>query len=194
VTFLDTGLAMALGAVAVGVVLLVTLLWAVQRALIYFPLPDELAPVATALPGAEEVTFKTEDGLHLGGWFLPAAGPKAARPCCRAEDEATVVDMLASLGYRVVLDYRPDAWYWRMTISAKWIFTRSDSTQMDVESRLDCTARCSITRPRFTRGSIAGRPVPCLSARQQLRFHTGYELQDYEQQDLAKLRAAFRII
>ncbi len=31
VTFLDTRLAMALGPVAVGVVLLVTLLWAVQR-------------------------------------------------------------------------------------------------------------------------------------------------------------------
>jgi fermentation-respiration switch protein FrsA (DUF1100 family) len=78
VTLLDTGLAMALGVVAVGAVLLVTLLWAVQRALIYFPLPDELAPVATALPGAEAVTLQTEGGLHLGGWFLPAAGAESS--------------------------------------------------------------------------------------------------------------------
>ncbi len=69
---------MAFGAVAVGVVLLVALLWAVQRRLIYFPLPPNLASVATALPGAEEVTFETEDGLRLGGWFLPAAGGKSS--------------------------------------------------------------------------------------------------------------------
>jgi len=78
VTLLDTRLAMAFGAVAVGVVLLVALLWAVQRRLIYFPLPRDLASVATALPGAEEVTFETEDGLRLGGWFLPAAGGKSS--------------------------------------------------------------------------------------------------------------------
>jgi fermentation-respiration switch protein FrsA (DUF1100 family) len=78
VTLLDTRLAMAVGAVAVGVVLLVALLWAVQRRLIYFPLPRDLGSVATALPGAEEVTFETEDGMRLGGWFLPAAGGKSS--------------------------------------------------------------------------------------------------------------------
>jgi fermentation-respiration switch protein FrsA (DUF1100 family) len=76
-TFLDTRLAMALGPMAVGVLILVTLLWAVQRRLIYFPRPHELAPAATALPGAEEVTFQTEDGLRLSGWFSPAAGAKS---------------------------------------------------------------------------------------------------------------------
>ncbi len=91
VTFLDTRLAMALGPVAVGVVLLVTLLWAVQRRLIYFPLPDELAPAATALPGAEEVTFQTEDGLRLGGWFSPAAG---------AESSATILVFNGNAGDR----------------------------------------------------------------------------------------------
>ena len=82
VTLLDTRLAVAFGAVAVavGVVLLVALLWAVQRRLIYFPLPDEPAPVATALPGADEVTFQTEDGLRLGGWFLPGPGGESSSP------------------------------------------------------------------------------------------------------------------
>jgi fermentation-respiration switch protein FrsA (DUF1100 family) len=74
---LDTQRAMALGAVAVGVVGLVALLWVVQRRLIYFPLPQELAPVATALPGAQDLTFQTEDGLRLGAWFLPAAGAES---------------------------------------------------------------------------------------------------------------------
>jgi fermentation-respiration switch protein FrsA (DUF1100 family) len=59
-------------------VLLVALLWVVQQCLIYFPLPQELSPVATALPGAEDVTFQTEDGLRLGAWFLPAAGAESS--------------------------------------------------------------------------------------------------------------------
>jgi fermentation-respiration switch protein FrsA (DUF1100 family) len=75
----DTRLAIAVGAVAVGVVVLVALVWVVQRRLMYFPLPQELGPVATALPGAEEVSFRTEDGLRLGGWFLPGAGGKGSR-------------------------------------------------------------------------------------------------------------------
>ncbi len=90
-TFLDTRLAMALGPVAAGVLLLVTLLWAVQLRLIYFPRPDELAPAATALPGAEVVTFQTEDGLRLGGWFSPAAG---------AESSATILVFNGNAGDR----------------------------------------------------------------------------------------------
>jgi len=91
VTFLDTRLAMAFGPVAAGVLLLVTLLWAVQRRLIYFPRPGELAPAATALPGAEEVTFQTEDGLRLGGWFSPAVG---------AESSATILVFNGNAGDR----------------------------------------------------------------------------------------------
>jgi fermentation-respiration switch protein FrsA (DUF1100 family) len=59
-------------------VLLVAALWAVQRRLIYFPLPEEVAPVATALPGAEDVSFQTSDGLRLGAWFLPVAGAESS--------------------------------------------------------------------------------------------------------------------
>ena len=78
VTLLDTGLALALRAVALGVVFLMTLLWVIQRRLIYFPLPQELPPVGAALPGVEDVTFQTEDGLRLGGWFLPAGSGESS--------------------------------------------------------------------------------------------------------------------
>jgi uncharacterized protein len=77
VTLLGTQPAIAVGAVAAGVVLLVAMLWVVQRRLIYFPLPREVVPVATALPGAVDVSFQTEDGLRLGAWFLPAAGAES---------------------------------------------------------------------------------------------------------------------
>ena len=67
----------------VGIILLVVaalllapigLLWAFQRRLIYLPAPRAVPPAASVLPGAEEVTFTTADGLRLGGWFVPA-GP-----------------------------------------------------------------------------------------------------------------------
>jgi fermentation-respiration switch protein FrsA (DUF1100 family) len=52
----------------------VVLLWAFQRRLLYFP-TQTVPPAASVLPGAEEVTFATADGLRLGGWFVPGHGP-----------------------------------------------------------------------------------------------------------------------
>jgi uncharacterized protein len=65
----------------IGIILLVVaavlaapigLLWAFQRRLLYLPAPRTVPPAASVLPGAEEVTFTTSDGLRLGGWFVPA--------------------------------------------------------------------------------------------------------------------------
>ncbi len=52
---------------------LLVLIWLFQRRLIYFPLRQDVPPVATMLPAAEEIAFETADGLNLGGWFAPAA-------------------------------------------------------------------------------------------------------------------------
>ena len=48
------------------------LLWRFQRRLLYFPTPGPVPPAASVLPGAEDVTFETADGLRLAGWFVPA--------------------------------------------------------------------------------------------------------------------------
>jgi len=59
--------------VAVAVLLAaVGLLWSQQRRLIYLPAPRAVPPAASVLPAAEEVSFPTEDGLRLAGWFVPA--------------------------------------------------------------------------------------------------------------------------
>src|SRR5438128_348277 len=66
--------------VAGGVVaILLALLWSLQRRMIYFPLVQDVPPVASALPGAEDITFDSADGLRLNGWFLPtsASGRRA---------------------------------------------------------------------------------------------------------------------
>jgi lincosamide nucleotidyltransferase A/C/D/E len=45
----------------------------------------------------------------------------------------------------------------------------------------------------FVTGTIAGTPVPCLSAEQQVYFHQGYEPADHDRHDMAQLRQAFGI-
>lgn len=47
--------------------------WLLQRRLIYFP-SSGVPPVDELLPGWEEATFETTDGLTLGGWFTPPPG------------------------------------------------------------------------------------------------------------------------
>jgi alpha-beta hydrolase superfamily lysophospholipase len=61
--------------VLAAVVLLLALLWALQRRLIYLPFPAAVPPAATVLAGAREVTLRTVDGLELGAWFLPHGEP-----------------------------------------------------------------------------------------------------------------------
>lgn len=51
------------------------MLWALQRRLIYFPLADVPRPAAVGLPGAQDVSLTTSDGLSLHGWFVPATAP-----------------------------------------------------------------------------------------------------------------------
>jgi hypothetical protein len=42
----------------------------------------------------------------------------------------------------------------------------------------------------FTTGSVAGRAVPCLSARLQVAVHRGYEIREIDRQDVARLCVA----
>ncbi len=54
---------------------LLLLVWLGQRSLIYFPMGVVPAPAGAGLPGAEAIAFATDDGLTLGGWFVPGAPP-----------------------------------------------------------------------------------------------------------------------
>ncbi len=63
-------------AVAAGGLLLALLFfWVSQRRLIYFPSGDVASPETVGLPRAERVTFPTQDGLTLHGWFVPPSAP-----------------------------------------------------------------------------------------------------------------------
>ncbi len=52
-----------------AVTIALALAWVLQRRMIYFPRLRDVPPAATALEGAEDVTFETADGLRLDGWF-----------------------------------------------------------------------------------------------------------------------------
>jgi uncharacterized protein len=65
------GIALVLFAVLVG------LLWALQRHLIYLPDSGPATTVESVLPGAREVTLETGDGVQLAGWYLPGSAPDA---------------------------------------------------------------------------------------------------------------------
>jgi len=54
-------------------VMLVVLAWVLQRRLIYLPSREPVPAVARMLPGSEDVSFRTDGGLRLVGWFLPGA-------------------------------------------------------------------------------------------------------------------------
>ena len=102
-----------LGALALLASAAVALLWVMQRRLIYFPLVQDLPPVRTSLPDAEEVTFQTADGVRLGGWFLATAGAPGPAVLIfngNAGDRsyrAPLAAALAQQGWSVLLfDYR----------------------------------------------------------------------------------------
>lgn len=53
-------------------VLLLALVWGIQRRFIYFPSSAAPPAAASVLPGARDVELHTEDGLTLGAWFVPS--------------------------------------------------------------------------------------------------------------------------
>lgn len=55
---------------AVSIILILALLWILQRQLIYLP----TQAVAEPGSGVEAVSFETEDGLTLAAWFVPFRG------------------------------------------------------------------------------------------------------------------------
>ncbi|SNR62219.1 alpha/beta hydrolase [Blastococcus mobilis] len=65
----------AAGVVALVLALLIGLLWAFQRSLIYLPDAGPVPRASDVLPGARDVVLVTDDGLELGAWYLP--GPTA---------------------------------------------------------------------------------------------------------------------
>jgi pimeloyl-ACP methyl ester carboxylesterase len=88
-----------------AIVVVLAFFWLVQRQMMYFPAGDVLTPAQAGLPQAERVSFRTDDGMVLHGWFVPAArrasearraervgvGPHAHEETPAADDDGTTV-------------------------------------------------------------------------------------------------------
>lgn len=84
--------------------------WALQRQFIYFPEQRRPPPAASVLAAAQEVRFRAEDGVELGGWYVPG-GSTAVLVCNgNAGDRSHRAPLAAALsraGLSVLLfDYR----------------------------------------------------------------------------------------
>jgi uncharacterized protein len=63
-------------AVLLAIAAIVVTMWGgLQRRLMYFPFGRVPAPEQVGLHRAEQVAVKTDDGLSLGAWFVPATPP-----------------------------------------------------------------------------------------------------------------------
>ncbi|NDK32730.1 alpha/beta hydrolase [Nesterenkonia haasae] len=92
------------------------LVWAFQRSLIYFPDTAEVPAASSALPGGEDLTLRTSDGLDLEAWFAPASPEAEARDFAvlmtpgnagNRESRAGLARHLQEEGFAVLLlDYR----------------------------------------------------------------------------------------
>jgi len=100
--------------VLVTIVLLLVVVWALQRRLIYLPSHATVPPAGQVLPGAQDVAFRTADGLELAGWLVPATGSAkgmavlvAAGNAGDRSMRAPLASSLAQRGLAVLLfDYR----------------------------------------------------------------------------------------
>jgi len=71
--------------------LVLGILFFAQRSFIYFPTGQVPSPSAAGLPGAASVSFRTEDGLDLEAWFLPARERPLANIEAPGDDRLIVV-------------------------------------------------------------------------------------------------------
>jgi len=100
--------------VAVVALLLLALVWGLQRQLIYFPSTAPAWSADSTVPGARDVVLRTSDGMGLGAWFVRAGGPErdvvvlvASGNAGDLADRAPLARALAERGLAVLLfDYR----------------------------------------------------------------------------------------
>nr|WP_208615029.1 amino acid transporter [Streptomyces caeruleatus] len=136
-----------------------------------------------------------------GGWGIDALIGEQTRDhrdldlMHRQEQESAVLSVLAEAGFVETLDWRPVRFVMRAPDGREvdlhpLLFTEDGSAN---QASLDPSHPFHYPASAFVTGSIAGTPVPCLSAEQQVHFHQGYEPADRDRHDMAQLRRVFGV-
>jgi lincosamide nucleotidyltransferase A/C/D/E len=131
-----------------------------------------------------------------GGWGVDALVGRQTRAhddldlMHREDQEPAVLQALAALGFAETLSWRP----------VRFVLTDAGGREIDLHplrfSPDGSAEQSSLTAEPFrypaecfVTGTILGTAVPCLSAKQQLHFHQGYEPRERDLHDLTLLRA-----
>jgi lincosamide nucleotidyltransferase A/C/D/E len=130
-----------------------------------------------------------------GGWGVDALIGRQTRPHADLDiaillsESDAVVSLLTGLGYEVFDDEMPtrldlrDAEDHRVDLHPLTMDEAGNGLQQLPDGRFGTYTAEGLTG----RGTLSGHPVPCLSRALQLRFHTGYELDDDDQHDIRLL-------
>jgi lincosamide nucleotidyltransferase A/C/D/E len=129
-----------------------------------------------------------------GGWGVVALTGRQTREhrdldlAVDRDDLDTCLATLRALGYAVETDWLPVRTELRAS-GARWVDVHPVSFDADGLGRQRDLDGGYFEYPpdAFTMGTIAMRPVHCLSVGQQRRFRTGYELRPQDLHDLAEL-------
>ena len=128
-----------------------------------------------------------------GGWGVDALVGRQTRAhrdldlAVDAEDEGRALAVIARGGYRVETDWRPVRV--ELVAPAGWVDLHPvvfDGTGHGVQAGLGGEV-FHYPPDAFAEGRVDGTAVPCLSCRQQLRFHEGYPPRDVDRHDLRLL-------
>lgn len=141
------------------------------------------------------------DVVIAGGWGIDALIGEETRGhqdldlLHRHEQEPALVAALTAAGYAQTLDRRP----------VRFVLSHPSGLEIDLHPLRfapDGSATQSSLEPQepfrypaecFVTGTIAGTPVRCISAHQQVEFHHGYDPREADLHDMAQLRRAFGV-
>ncbi|MEV0783009.1 amino acid transporter [Streptomyces sp. NPDC050423] len=141
------------------------------------------------------------DVVIAGGWGIDALVGEETRPhqdldlLHRREQEPALVAALVAAGYAQTVDWRP----------VRFVLSHPSGSGIDLhplEFAPDGSATQSSFDPRepfrypaecFVTGTVGGTPVRCISVRQQVEFHQGYDPGPADLHDMALLRREFGV-
>ena len=151
--------------------------------------PDDVLAIVDALDRAHVRYWVA------GGWGVDALVGEMTRAhsdldlCIDVQHEAATIEALEGMGFDGVLDLRPVRFSMKdlggLEVDVHPVRFAADGT--GVQAGPEAT-EFIYPADAFAYGGIGHRRLPCLSAVQQVRFHTGYKRQPKDDADLAILR------
>ena len=150
------------------------------------------------------VQFLEESGISIwldGGWGVDALLGEQTRPhddldvVIGLEQAEATCRALAPLGFAVHDDERPTRFVLRDPIDRRIdVHTVTfDAQGGGIQILQDGTVWRYPPEGFGGGGTVGGRPVRCLTAEVQVRCHLGYEPDETDRHDLARLRARFGV-